>query len=56
MDYDDSETRGGCISQFCNLEGHEFFFEIDDECIKDSFDLYELKQLFLNITFESLNQ
>lgn len=45
MDYEDSESSGGWISWFCNLEGHEFFCEIDEEYIKDSFNLYGLKQL-----------
>jgi casein kinase II subunit beta len=41
MDIDDSESSGGWISWFCNLEGHEFFCEVDEEYIKDSFNFTE---------------
>ena len=55
MDYDDSETSGGWISWFCNLEGHEFFCEIDEEYIKDSFNLYGLKQLVPKYEYRKFN-
>jgi casein kinase II subunit beta len=48
-----SSSDGGWISWFCDLEGHEFFVEVgndlfnkvkvDVEYIKDSFNLYGLK-------------
>jgi casein kinase II subunit beta len=41
---EDSESQGGWIQWFCELEGHEFFAEVDDEFVRDSFNLYGLKQ------------
>lgn len=43
--FEESETTGGWIQWFCELEGHEFFAEVDDEFVRDSFNLYGLKQL-----------
>ena len=40
----DSSSDGGWISWFCELEGHEFFVEVDSEFIRDSFNLYGLKE------------
>jgi len=39
-------SEGGWISWFCNLEDHHFFCEVDQDYIKDSFNLYGLKKLF----------
>ena len=50
----ESSSDGGWISWFCDLEGHEFFVEVflflslyiqvDVDYIKDSFNLYGLKE------------
>ena len=40
----DSSSDGGWISWFCDLEGHEFFVEVDAEFLRDSFNLYGLKE------------
>ena len=34
------------IQWFCGMEGHEYFAEIDEDYIKDAFNLYGLKSLF----------
>ncbi|MCB0368986.1 MAG: hypothetical protein KDD45_05905 [Bdellovibrionales bacterium] len=34
------------MSWFCNLEDHQFFCKVDEEYIRDSFNLYGLKQMF----------
>ena len=39
-----SSSDGGWISWFCDLEGHEFFVEVDNDYIRDSFNLYGLKE------------
>ena len=39
-DYDDSESSGGWISWFCDLEGHEFFVEV----ISDDLNSFRLMQ------------
>lgn len=44
-EFEESESAGGWISWFCELEGHDFFAEIDEEYIRDTFNLYGLKQL-----------
>ena len=41
---ENSSEDTGWISWFCDLEGHEFFVEIDAEYIKDAFNLYGLKE------------
>jgi len=43
-DDDDSESGNGWISWFCDLEGHEFFVEVDEECIRDNFNLHGLRE------------
>lgn len=50
----ESSSDGGWISWFCDLEGHEYFvevrdfpsyiFQVDVDYIKDSFNLYGLKE------------
>lgn len=36
-------SEDGWIQWFCSLEGHEFFAEISDDYIEDSFNLYGIK-------------
>lgn len=45
-DEDSQYSEGGWIQWFCGLEDHNFFCEIDEEFIKDNFNLYGLKQRF----------
>ena len=40
------EENGGWIQWFCNLEDHQFFCEVDEEFIRDNFNLYGIKQKF----------
>ncbi len=39
---DDAGLQLGWIKWFLSLEGHEFLVEIDEEYIKDQFNLYGL--------------
>ena len=32
------------MNWFCDIEGYEFFVEVDEDFIQDSFNLYALKQ------------
>lgn len=41
---EDSESGAGWIGWFCDLEGHEFFVEIDEEYIRDNFNLHGLRE------------
>ena len=43
-DDDDSESGSGWISWFCDLEGHEFFVEVDEDYIRDNFNLHGLRE------------
>ena len=45
---EDDLSSGGWINWFCNLEGHEFFVEVDPDYISDSFNLYGLKNAVTN--------
>jgi casein kinase II subunit beta len=38
----DDASQIGWIRWFCSLEGHEFLAEVDEEFIKDQFNLYGL--------------
>lgn len=40
----ESSSDSGWISWFCDLEGHEFFVEVDADYIKDTFNLYGLRE------------
>jgi casein kinase II subunit beta len=39
-------SEGGWIQWFCSLEDHNFFCEVDEEYIRDNFNLYGLRQKF----------
>jgi casein kinase II subunit beta len=43
----------GWIQWFCSLEGHEFLVEIDEEFVKDSFNLYGLQSTFPKDKFKA---
>lgn len=43
-DDDDSESGNGWIQWFCDLEGHEFFVEVDHDYITDNFNLHGLRE------------
>ena len=43
-DESDDESLGGWVNWFCEIEGHEFVVEVDEDFIQDSFNLYGLKQ------------
>lgn len=38
-------TSDGWITWFCEIEGHDFFVDVDEDFIRDSFNLYGLKSL-----------
>lgn len=41
---EDSESGSGWIQWFCDLEGHEFFIEVDEDYIRDNFNLHGLRE------------
>jgi len=42
---DDGEAGTlGWIQWFCDLEGHEFFIEVDEDYIRDNFNLHGLRE------------
>ena len=47
-----SDDSGGGIQWYCSLEGHDFLVEIDEEFIKDSFNLYGLRKKFNKDRYE----
>ena len=47
-----SDDSGGWIQWYCSLEGHDFLVEIDEEFIKDSFNLYGLRKKFSKERYE----
>ena len=38
----ESSSDGGWIQWFCDLEGHEFFVEVEIEYIKDTFNIFQI--------------
>ena len=38
-------SSDGWINWFCEIEGHEFFVDVDEDYIRDSFNLYGIKPL-----------
>ena len=47
-DYSNEGSEETWIQWFCDLEGHEFFIEVDEEYIRDTFNLYGLRQKITN--------
>ena len=46
IDNNDSDgSSEGWINWFCEVEGHEFFVEVDRSYISDSFNLWGLKEI-----------
>lgn len=45
---DEDISSDNWITWFCEIEGHEFFVEVDEEFIRESFNLYGLKDKFEN--------
>ena len=43
--FDDEDSSEGWINWFCELEGHDFFIEVDEDYITDSFNLFGLKAI-----------
>lgn len=46
-------TQMGWIQWFCSLEGHEFLAEIDEDFIRDPFNLYGLQTSFAKDKFKT---
>jgi casein kinase II subunit beta len=43
---DDETGPQGWIKWFCTLDGHDFLVEVDEDFIKDKFNLYGLARKF----------
>ena len=55
LSIDESQySEGGWIQWFCSLEDHNFFCEVDEEYIRDNFNLYGLRQKFTH--YKSSNE
>lgn len=48
---DDSYDEDTWIDWFCNLSGHQFLCIIDEDYIRDNFNLYGLQQHFDHYKF-----
>lgn len=45
-------SAGGWIHWFCSLEGHEYMVEVDEDYIRDPFNLYGLQGALPQLTKE----
>jgi hypothetical protein len=59
-DSDDNEvyndiSEGGWIQWFCQLEGNEFFAEIDEEFIRNRWNIYGINKLVKNYKYNFSN-
>jgi hypothetical protein len=43
---DDDSAPNGWVKWFCTLEGHDFLVEVEEEYMKDMFNLYGLARNF----------
>ena len=45
LGYDENSdmSEGGWIQWFCSLEGHDYYAEIDEDFIRDPFNLYGVR-------------
>ena len=53
---DDAATTMGWIQWFCSLEGHEYMVEVDNDYIRDPFNLYGLQAQMTNLSKEKFKQ
>jgi casein kinase II subunit beta len=58
-DSDDNEayndiSEGGWIQWFCQLDGNEFFVEIDEEFIRNRWNIYGINKLVKNYKYKFL--
>ena len=44
----DDESLDRWINWFCEIEGHEFFVDVDEDFIRDSFNLWGIKSQVRN--------
>ena len=51
-----SEDSFGWINWFCGLEDHQFFCRVDEDYIRDNFNLYGLKPMFDHYKYPPLTQ
>lgn len=48
VDTDFPDSEGGWVQWFCSLQGHEFYTEVDDDYLRDNFNLYGLRAKIAN--------
>jgi len=48
----DENPQIGWVQWFCSLEGHEYLAEIDEDFLKDAFNLFGLSQKFSKDKFK----
>ena len=53
---EDTATNMGWFQWFCSLEGHEYMVEVDNDYIRDPFNLYGLQAQMTNLSKEKFKQ